>query len=202
MIIWRHLTGLQAYEPIWRAMQRFNQCRNADSPDEIWFLQHQPVYTQGLNGKDEHILAPGHIPIVHIDRGGQVTYHGPGQLVVYFLLDIKRRQLSPRQLVSTIEQAVIDTLAQLGCPTYAKVDAPGVYANEAKFASIGLRIKSGSSYHGLSVNVDMDLAPFQGINPCGYERLAITQVSQLVPKIDIQSFQNHLQPQLQKAFAS
>lgn len=199
MIIWREL-GLQPYEPVWRAMQRFTSHRCADTVDEIWFLQHEPVYTQGMNGKPEHILAPGNIPVIDIDRGGQVTYHGPGQLVVYFLLDIRRRQLSPRQLVSAIEQAVIAVLQAHGVEAYSRQDAPGIYVDTAKVASIGLRIRNGASYHGLSVNYAMDLTPFAGINPCGYQHMPITQISQLLPELTMAEFQLQLQAQLQTLF--
>lgn len=199
MIIWREL-GLQAYVPIWRAMQRFTSNRGADTIDEIWFLEHEPVYTQGMNGKPEHILAPGQIPVIDIDRGGQVTYHGPGQLVVYFLLDIRRRSLSPRQLVSAIEQAVIQVLQAHAVQAYSRPDAPGIYVDAAKIASIGLRIRNGASYHGLSVNFAMDLSPFAGINPCGYQHLAISQISQLLPALTLLDFQTQLQTQLQAIF--
>lgn len=199
MIIWRDL-GLQAYVPIWRAMQRFTSNRCANTVDEIWFLEHEPVYTQGMNGKPEHILAPGHIPVIDIDRGGQVTYHGPGQLVVYFLLDIRRRFLSPRQLVSAIEQAVIQVLQTHAVQAYSRPDAPGIYVDAAKIASIGLRIRNGASYHGLSVNFAMDLSPFAGINPCGYQHLVISQISQLLPDLSLFDFQTQLQAQLQAIF--
>lgn len=200
MIIWRDL-GLQTYLPIWRAMQRFTSQRGLDTIDEIWFLQHEPVYTQGMNGKPEHILAPGSIPVIDIDRGGQVTYHGPGQLVVYFLLDIRQRALSPRQLVSGIEQAVIQVLQAHAIEAYSRLDAPGIYVDAIKFASIGLRIRQGASYHGLSVNFAMDLAPFAGINPCGYQHQAIGQVSQLLPHLSMSDFQAQLQTQLQTIFS-
>lgn len=200
MIIWRDL-GLQSYLPIWRAMQRFTSHRSSDTLDEVWFLQHEPVYTQGMNGKPEHILAPGNIPVIDIDRGGQVTYHGPGQLVVYFLLDIRRRALSPRQLVSGIEQAVIEVLQAHAVQAYSRQDAPGIYVDAAKIASIGLRIRQGASYHGLSVNFAMDLSPFAGINPCGFQHLAISQVSQLLPQLSLPDFQSQLQTQLQAIFS-
>jgi len=162
-------------------MQAFTAARNESTPDELWLLEHPPVYTQGQAGKPEHVLNPGAIPIVQIDRGGQVTYHGPGQLVAYLLLDLKRRKLGVRDLVRRMEQSVIDLLADYGIESYGKVDAPGVYVQregvEAKIAALGLRIRNGYSYHGLSFNVNMDLEPFSRINPCGYAGLAVTQLA-------------------------
>lgn len=192
---WRYLQR-QPYEPVWRAMQRFTDCRTAQTPDEIWLLEHEAVYTQGMAGKAEHIVQPGTIPVVPIDRGGQVTYHGPGQLIVYFLLDLKRRQLSPRQLVSLIENAVIDVLSAKGCPAYARADAPGVYVATEKIAAIGLRIRRGACYHGLSINVNMDLTPFLGINPCGYQDLKVTQVGTHLPELSFQAFQQLIEARL------
>lgn len=167
--------GLVDYEPTWRAMQRFTAERTADTVDEIWLLQHPPTYTQGQAGKPEHVLNPGDIPVVQIDRGGQVTYHGPGQIVIYLLLDLRRWQLNVRELVTLMEQAVIDLLAQHGVAANGRRDAPGVYVNGAKIAALGLKIKNGCCYHGLSFNVDMDLKPFSRINPCGYQGLRVTQ---------------------------
>lgn len=183
-VIIRHL-GIQAYEPIWRAMQRFTDTRTPDTVDEIWFLEHPPVYTQGMAGKPEHILNPGNIPIVPIDRGGQVTYHGPGQCVVYFLLDVSRRKLAPRQLVTLIENALIQFLSRWKIDAIARQDAPGIYVHGQKIASIGLRIRRDASYHGLALNVDMDLGPFEGINPCGFENLRMTQLKEFVPKVAV-----------------
>jgi lipoyl(octanoyl) transferase len=160
--------GLQDYETSWQAMQRFTQERNADTPDELWIVEHFPVYTLGLSGKREHLLNTGNIPVINSDRGGQVTYHGPGQLVIYSLLDIKRLNLGVRQLVTILEQAMIGTLADNGIIAVSKADAPGVYVNDKKIGSIGLRIKKNCSYHGLSLNNDMDLSPFDHINTCGY----------------------------------
>ncbi len=200
MIIWRDL-ALQAYEPIWRAMQRFTSVRTESTCDEIWLLEHPSVYTQGMAGKPEHILAPGIIPVINIDRGGQVTYHGPGQLIVYFLLDLKRRSLSPRQLVSLIENAVVEVLVSLGLDAYAKAEAPGIYVQGEKIASLGLRIRRGASYHGLSINVKMDLKPFSGINPCGYSALGVTQVSQLVPNLTANDFRQLILHHLQTVFS-
>lgn len=181
----RHL-GRVPFEPTWKEMQAFTDERNADTPDEIWVLEHDPIFTLGLAGKREHVLAPGDIPVVHIDRGGQVTYHGPGQLVVYPLLDLRRRHLGPRALVSALEQATIDTLAEWNVNARARPDAPGVYVGEKKVASIGLRVRRGASYHGIAINVDMDLEPFTRINPCGFAGLEMTQVSELggPPELD------------------
>jgi len=174
----KHL-GRVDYVPTWRAMEEFTLQRTAATPDEIWFLEHPPVFTLGLAGKMEHVLAPGDIPVVHIDRGGQVTYHGPGQLVVYPLLDLKRLKLGVRALVEALENSVIDTLAGYGIQAHGHRDAPGVYVDARKVCSIGIRIRRGCSYHGIAFNVAMDLEPFQRINPCGYAGLEMTQVSAL-----------------------
>lgn len=169
--------GRVDFEPVWREMQAFTQERGDDAPDEIWFLEHHPVFTLGLNGKREHVLAPGNIPVIDIDRGGQVTYHGPGQLVVYPLVNLRRQKLGVRDLVDAMENAVVDCLAELDIAASAKPDAPGVYtADGAKIASLGIRVRRGCSYHGLAFNVNMDLEPFNRINPCGYEGLQMTQV--------------------------
>ncbi|KEK29334.1 lipoate-protein ligase B [Shewanella xiamenensis] len=160
-------------------MQHYTDTRNSDSPDELWIVEHPPVFTQGQAGKSEHILNPGDIPVIQVDRGGQVTYHGPGQLVVYPLLDIKRSKIGVRQLVTHIEQSIIDMLAKYAINAYAKADAPGVYVDERKVASLGLRIRKGCSFHGLALNVDMDLAPFRRINPCGYAGLEMVQCKEL-----------------------
>lgn len=157
---------------------------NAARGDEIWLLSHKPVFTQGQAGKAEHILNPAQIPVVQIDRGGQVTYHGPGQLVVYLLLNVRRRKMGIRDLVDLIEQAVIQTLEEFGIAASTRPKAPGVYVNDAKIAALGLRIRRGWSYHGLSLNVQMDLEPFSRINPCGFENLAVTQIAELVPATD------------------
>jgi lipoyl(octanoyl) transferase len=176
--------GLLPYQPAWQAMQRFTNERGPDTPDEIWLLEHEPVFTQGQAGKAEHLLMPGDIPVVQVDRGGQVTYHGPGQLVAYLLLDVRRSGLGVRELVSRIERSLIGLLAEYGVEAYAKADAPGVYVGQAKIASLGLRIRNGRSFHGLALNVDMDLAPFRRINPCGYAGLAMTQLRDLAGPID------------------
>ena len=178
MAVIRNL-GLQDYESIWHNMQQFTQNRNPETPDEIWVVEHFPVYTLGLNGKREHVLNTGNIPVINTDRGGQVTYHGPGQLVIYVLLDIKRLNLGIRQLVTILEHAMIRTLAQHGISAVSRADAPGVYVNDKKIGSIGLRIKRNCSYHGLSLNNDMDLRPFDHINTCGYSDLKVTQLSDL-----------------------
>ena len=169
--------GVQVYEPVWHAMQDFTNQRTAATADELWLVQHPPVFTQGQAGKAEHLLLPGDIPVVQVDRGGQVTYHGPGQLVAYPLVDVRRLGLGVRELVSRIEQSLIDLLASYGVSAEARADAPGVYVNGAKIASLGLRIRRGCSFHGLALNVDMDLQPFQRINPCGYAGLAMTQLT-------------------------
>ncbi len=174
----KHL-GLVDYEPTWRAMQAFTAQRGPDTPDELWLLQHPPVFTLGLAGKREHILQVTDIPIIPIDRGGQVTYHGPGQVVAYVLLDLKRRGYGVRELVQRLEQTVMDLLAGYGIQAARRAKAPGVYVDARKIAALGLRIKQGMSYHGLALNVDMDLAPFQYINPCGYEGLEVTQLRAL-----------------------
>ncbi len=176
--------GLQEYATTWQAMQQFTESRTQETEDEIWVVEHPPVYTLGLNGKPEHLLTPGLIPVIKTDRGGQVTYHGPGQLVVYTLLDIKRLQLGVRQLVTLLEQAIITTLGQYGISSAARKDAPGVYLGQQKIASIGLRIKKGCSYHGLSINNDMDLSPFDHINTCGYPNLQVTQLAHQGVTID------------------
>lgn len=168
--------GCVDYAPTWHAMQNFTQTRDASTTDEIWLLEHPRVFTQGQAGKAEHVLAAGDIPIVQVDRGGQVTYHGPGQLVAYILLDIRRRGQGVRGLVSTIENSLIDVLGEYGVTAQAKPDAPGVYVADKKIASLGLRIRRGCSFHGLALNVDMDLQPFQRINPCGYAGMQMTQL--------------------------
>jgi len=171
--------GLQHYESIWQAMQRFTENRNADADDEIWIVEHYPVYTLGLNGRREHLLNTAAIPVINTDRGGQVTYHGPGQLIIYTLLDIKRLNIGIRRLVTILEQAMISTLALYGITALAREDAPGVYVNDKKIGSIGLRIKKNCSYHGLSLNNNMDLSPFDGIDICGYRGLKVTRLTDL-----------------------
>jgi lipoyl(octanoyl) transferase len=174
----RHL-GLIEYEPAWRAMQRFTEERDATTPDEIWFLEHPPVFTLGLNASRAHVLAPGDIPVVQIDRGGQVTYHGPGQLVVYPLIDLKRAALGIRDFVTALERGVLELAARFGIAAECRRNAPGVYVAGRKLASVGVRVRRGGSYHGLALNVALDLEPFQRINPCGYEGLEMTRLADL-----------------------
>ena len=169
--------GLVEYEPTWRAMQRFSDERGADTPDEIWLLEHPPVFTLGMNGDRSHLLSPGRIPVVAIDRGGHVTYHGPGQLVVYPLIDIRRAALGVRDLITALERTVIAYLSDRGVVAALRPQAPGVYVDERKIASVGLRIRRSGSYHGLAFNIDMDLRPFQRINPCGHAGLIMTQLA-------------------------
>ncbi len=168
--------GLKDYEPVWKAMTEFTNSRDKNTRDELWLVEHPSVFTQGQAGKAEHLLAPGDIPVLQVDRGGQVTYHGPGQQVIYLLLDIKRLGCGVRQLVTHIENAIIKTLGDLGIESAARPDAPGVYVGNAKIAALGLRIRRGCSFHGLSLNVDMDKEPFQRINPCGYVNMPVAQV--------------------------
>ncbi|MFT4924871.1 MAG: lipoyl(octanoyl) transferase [Phenylobacterium sp.] len=167
--------GRYAYVPVWQAMQKFTDNRDENTPDEIWVVQHDPVFTQGQAGKEEHLLFPGDIPVVKVDRGGQVTYHGPGQIVVYVLLNLKRRKIGIRELVTHIENAIIKTLQHYDITAAAKPDAPGVYVDGKKIASLGLRVRKGCTFHGLALNVDMDLEPFSRINPCGYAGLEMIQ---------------------------
>lgn len=171
--------GRQPYGPVWQAMQAFTARRTAETPDEAWLVEHEPVFTLGLNGKPEHLLAPGDIPLVEVDRGGQVTYHGPGQAVLYLLVDLRRRGLGVRHLVSAMEQAVIGLLAEHGIDAHARPDAPGVYVEQAKVAALGLRIRRGCSYHGVALNCAMDLEPFNRINPCGYANQPVTDLKRL-----------------------
>ncbi|WP_037586348.1 lipoyl(octanoyl) transferase LipB [Stenoxybacter acetivorans] len=172
--------GLRDYTEVFAAMQTFTDVRNENTEDELWVVEHLPVFTQGMAGKPEHVLANSDIPVVQIDRGGQVTYHGPGQLVVYTMIDFKRRGISVRELVSRLENAIIKTLAAYGIAAAADAKRPGVYVQESKIASLGLRIKRGAVYHGLALNVNMDLTPFTLINPCGYAGLAMTQIADLI----------------------
>lgn len=183
-IILRQL-GLQPYEAVSHAMHVFTDNRSPDTQDEIWLVEHPKVFTQGQAGKAEHVLFPGDIPVVQSDRGGQVTYHGPGQQVMYVMIDIKRRKIGVRQLVTAIEQTVVDTLAFFNIEAYPKADAPGVYVNGKKICSLGLRIRKGCSLHGLALNIDMDLEPFLRINPCGYAGLQMTQASLEKPGLTV-----------------
>lgn len=185
-LVVRHL-GLADYLPTLEAMRRFTAERDESTPDEIWLLQHPRVFTQGQAGKAEHLLAPGDIPVIQVERGGQVTYHGPGQLVAYLMLDLRRKKLGVRELVTAMEQALVDVLAGYGIEAAPKADAPGVYVAGDKIASLGLRVRNGCSFHGLALNVDMDMAPFQRINPCGYAGLKMIQLRDLLataPSLD------------------
>ena len=176
--------GRQDYVPLWREMQKFTDERDESTPDEIWFCEHPPVFTLGLNASKEHLLAPGDIPVVQIDRGGQVTFHGPGQLMVYPLIDIRRANIGVRTLVTALEHSVVDLAAEHDVAAAARADAPGVYVEGNKLASVGLRIRRGSSFHGMALNVDVDLEPFTRINPCGYAELEMTDLHRL--GIDLQ----------------
>ena len=182
----------QPYTTVFDAMKSFTDNRDDNTEDELWFVEHDPVFTQGQAGKAEHILATGDIPVVQADRGGQVTYHGPGQQVVYFLLDIKRRKLGVRDLVSHIENGIVATLAETGIEAYPRADAPGVYVADKKVASLGLRIRKGRSFHGLALNVNMDLSPFLRINPCGYAGMEMTQTSDLGGATSLEEIQPKL----------
>jgi len=193
----KHL-GLVDYSPTWQAMQAFTDQRNADTSDELWCLEHPPVYTLGLAGKPEHLIMPSSIEVVKCDRGGQVTYHGPGQLVVYLMIDFKRMGIGVRELVRRIEQSVIDLLGDLGIEAYGDVNAPGVYVAGEKIASLGLRIKNGAVYHGLSLNVDMDLTPFSWINPCGYAGLKVTQLKNHGVSLTVTQTAEKLLPHLER----
>ncbi|MDH5711756.1 MAG: lipoyl(octanoyl) transferase LipB [Gammaproteobacteria bacterium] len=171
--------GLQDYEPTWQAMQQFTDGRNEHTEDEVWLLQHPRVFTLGKAGKPEHLLNTGDIPVVQVDRGGQVTYHAPGQLIAYLLLDIHRLGIGVRELVTRLENAIIDVLSEYGITAVSRRDAPGVYVDDKKIAALGLRIRHGRCFHGIALNVDMDLEPFDRINPCGYEGLKVTQIADL-----------------------
>ncbi|MFC3531310.1 lipoyl(octanoyl) transferase LipB [Vogesella facilis] len=190
--------GQVEYTPTWHAMQAFTEQRGADTPDELWCLEHPPVYTLGLAGKPEHLIMPSSIEVVKCDRGGQVTYHGPGQLVVYLMIDFKRMGIGVRELVRRIEQSVIDLLAECGIEAYGDVNAPGVYVAGEKIASLGLRIKNGAVYHGLSLNVDMDLTPFSWINPCGYAGLRVTQLKNHGVSLTVAQTAEKLLPHLER----
>ena len=188
--------GRQPYVPVWERMQAFTEARQPETPDEIWLLEHEPVFTQGRAGKAEHLIATGEIPVVRSDRGGQVTYHGPGQLMVYTLLDLERLGTGIRSLVTALEQAVIDCLSGYGIKSQGRRDAPGVYVGQSKIASLGLRVRKARSYHGLALNVKMDLTPFSRINPCGYRGLEMTQLADLGGPTDLQRVGNDLLPHL------
>jgi len=178
--------GRQEYVPLWHEMQSFTDERDAETQDQIWFVEHPPVFTMGLNASEEHLLAPGDIPVVQIDRGGQVTFHGPGQLMIYPLLDLRRAGIGVRPLVTALEQSVVDLAADFGIAAAARADAPGVYVNDKKLASVGLRIRRGASFHGMALNVDVELEPFSRINPCGYAELQMTDLNRLGSAMSLQ----------------
>ena len=188
--------GKKEYEPLWREMQDFTDSRDGDTADEIWFTEHPPVFTLGLNASREHLLTPGDIQVIQIDRGGQVTYHGPGQLMIYPLIDLKRARLGIRDLVTALEQSVIDLAAQYQIVAASRADAPGVYVEGKKIASVGLRVRRWSSYHGMALNVDMDLEPFTRINTCGYTDLEVTDLKGLGIERDLSIVAKELEPQL------
>jgi lipoyl(octanoyl) transferase len=188
--------GRQTYEPVWRAMQEFTDTRDESTPDEIWFTEHAGVFTLGLNTAPEHLIDPGDIPVIQIDRGGQVTYHGPGQLMIYPLVDMRRAGLGVRDLVTALEQSVVDLAADYGIEAASRCDAPGVYVGGAKIASIGLRIRRGASFHGMALNVDVDLEPFSRINPCGFEGLELTDLARLGVDSDLGAVRDRLLPHL------
>jgi len=192
--------GRQPYAPVWRAMQRFTDAREETSADELWVVEHEPVFTLGQAGKPEHVLAPGEIPVLHVDRGGQVTYHGPGQLVVYPLLDLRRLKIGVRDYVCRIEQAIIDTLDEWNILGQRRDGAPGVYVGAAKVAALGIRVRRGCTFHGLSFNVAMDLEPFHRINPCGYQGLQVTSVLDLGGPSGMQAVKPVLLAQLARQF--
>lgn len=188
--------GMQPYLPIWQAMQDFTNARDENTADEIWLVEHQAVFTQGQAGKEEHLLMPGDIPVVKVDRGGQVTYHGPGQQMMYVLLNLKRHNLGVRHLVTALEQCVVKTLHKYAINAYPKADAPGVYVDAKKVCSIGLRIRKGCSFHGLALNVNMDLSPFKRINPCGYAGLEMVNCAQLKGPVTVAEAGSKLTTQL------
>jgi lipoyl(octanoyl) transferase len=185
--------GRRDYEPLWRAMQEFTNTRTADTPDEIWFTEHEPVFTLGLNANRDHLLAPADIPVVQVDRGGQVTYHGPGQLMIYPLVDLKRAGLGVRDLVTGLEQSIVDLVSESDITATARKDAPGVYVDGRKIASVGLRIRRGASFHGMALNIDVDLEPFSRINPCGFDDLEVTDLRAL----GIESTREEIQERVQ-----
>lgn len=188
--------GRQDYHPVWQAMHDFTDNRTEESPDEVWLVEHNPVFTQGQAGKAEHLINTGDIPVVQSDRGGQVTYHGPGQLVVYFLINLRRKKLGVRDLVTHIENLVINTLKAYNIESSAKPDAPGVYVDNKKICSLGLRIRKGCSFHGLALNVNMDLSPFLRINPCGYQGMEMVQVSEVGGPSEIEAVEQQLVEEL------
>jgi len=190
--------GSRPLPQVWADMKRFTDERSANTPDEVWFAEHPPIFTLGLNANPSHVLEPGTIPVLKIDRGGQVTYHGPGQLVAYVLLDLKRAQMSVRGLVEALEASIIDTVAGYGVNAYGRRDAPGVYVEGRKLAAVGLRVRRYCSYHGIAINVGMDLSPFGRINPCGFEGLEVTQLSELCEVSDAGRLRKDIEPRLRE----
>ncbi len=190
--------GRQDYEPLWRKMQRFTDERNENTPDEIWFTEHPPVFTLGLNASRDHLITPGDIPVVQVDRGGQVTYHGPGQLMVYPLVNLKRANLGVRDLVTALEQCVVDLVSKFNITATSRKDAPGVYVDGTKIASVGLRIRRGASFHGMALNIDVDLEPFSRINPCGFSDLQVTNLRMLGVAAERDDIRNRLLKHLLK----
>lgn len=186
--------GRQDYVPLWREMQAFTDNRDENTADEIWFVEHPPVFTMGLNASEDHLLAPGEIPVVQIDRGGQVTFHGPGQLMVYPLVDLRRSNIGVRKLVTALEQSVVDLVAEFKVTAAARADAPGVYVDDEKLASVGLRIRRGASFHGMALNVSIDLEPFSRINPCGYAELQMTDLHRLAIELSLEEAAERLLP--------
>lgn len=196
-MIFRDL-GRQPLPAVWTDMQRFTDTRSEETPDEVWFVEHPPIYTLGMNADRRHVLDPGDVPVLQIDRGGQVTYHGPGQLVAYTLVDLRRHGLTVRALVSALEAAVVDAVASYGIEAQGRCDARGVYVGESKLAAIGLRVRRHCSYHGLAVNVAMDLSPFERINPCGFEALEVTQLKDLCRSASVADLRDKLQGSLER----
>lgn len=194
----RQFSSLQPYEPIFEQMRSFTLERHSNTPDMFWFLEHSPVFTQGQAGKAEHILCPGDIPIVQSDRGGQVTYHGPGQLMIYSLFDLKRNNIGIKAFTQYLQKSIMALLKKYGIPAEIQCDSPGVYVNGAKISSIGLRVRQGCTYHGMSLNVNMDLLPFKRINPCGFHQLEMTQISNFIPNISVSTIIEALIPVLQE----
>ena len=188
--------GVVEYSETWEKMKNFTQVRSKDDADEIWLLEHPPLFTQGQAGKEEHLLAPGNIPVIQVDRGGQVTYHGPGQLIAYVMVDLKRLGIGVRDLVTALENSVVNTVGSSNIDAYPKADAPGVYVNEQKIASLGLRVRRGCSFHGLALNVDMDLTPFNRINPCGYQGLQMVDMKNLNDSVTLSNVKTQLANQL------
>ena len=200
-LIIRQLANMD-YTKVWQAMQHFTDNRSEETFDELWLVEHPPVFTQGQAGKEEHLLMPGDIPIVKVDRGGQVTYHGPGQQVIYFMINLRRRKIGVRELVTLIENSIVDSLADYNITAYAKKDAPGVYVNEKKIASLGLRVRKGCSFHGLALNVNMDLSPFLRINPCGYAGLEMVQTCDFNGPENVEQAGKSLTEHLTRLFAA